>query len=182
MSFLRIFIESPSKVSDSLALKEILFDIIWIVLYPVMYGIVIAFVCVSLYTLTNKKHLTDKEFKIFLLITLVMNIISTIIGFVTVDEIRSFVVYAAITCLPCFFYHVYHAFKTKRKASIILTAVLFPQIFGFYFQITKTGTFTLFNIPFNHDAIYHLCLLVSVVMFYYAAVADLNEKKVLSVD
>lgn len=155
-------------------ISELLFDIIWVVLYPIAFLICLVFLCIALNM--TKKDYADNIFlkRLLIIVTSILSIASTIVGFFTVDEIRIFVLYAGIVGFISLFIVLISGIKNKYKSTLILFTIIIPQLFGFYFQITKTGTFH-FILDFDHDGIYHLCLLLSIVIIFVSALISINE-------
>lgn len=153
--------------------SELTVDLMWIVIYPIMACIEESLLLIALYDLTNGQKPTRKQKTILRSASIVVSIIAIIIGFFTVNEIRTIVIYAVLLDLPALLIFGYMAFKHKHKASQTLFTVFIPQLFGLYFQLTKSGSFHLIW-DFNHDGIYHLCLLLSVVIIAISAMMDVK--------
>lgn len=165
-------------IIHALNISELVVDIIWIVLYPIAFLICDVFLCIAL-NITNKDLADNKHLKyIILSITFILNVWATINGFFTVKEIRIFVVYAGIVGFTSLVIVLISGIKNRYKSTLILFTIMFPQLFGFYFQITKTGSFHLI-LDFDYDGIYHLCLLFSIIIIYISALISIKEQEEL---
>ena len=127
------------------------------------------------YKVFKDKYPTPKQNIIFYIISLICYIASCIIGFFTINEIRVFVLYAAIIALPCFVLMFINDLKNKNKSSILIIIVIILQAIGLYFQITKTGYFKFVG-EFNHDGIYHIGLLITVILLYFVCIIDMKHE------
>jgi len=145
---------------------------LWIGLFLVMYDIAIMFLLIMVYDLKQDACPTKKQRIILIIITSLFYIASNIYTFIKEVDMRIFVIYAAIVVVAGIIIAIYLFVKEKRQSMAILSIVLIPQLFGGYFQITKSGYFKLI-FEFNEDGIYHLCLLLTVVIIYFGARKDI---------
>lgn len=84
------------------------------------------------------------------------------------EPIRVFITYAAAIVIPAFMFHIRLALRGHRGSRILLTAFL-PLLVGAVLMMLRMGSFTLFGLPFDHNSIFHLCLMASIPIFYLAA-------------
>lgn len=158
-------------IAHSVDWPEVFFDSIWVVLYPVMFGIVAFFGLLTFYFVSRGKHPTKIEKTRFLALTLAFSVEATVVGFLTVDDILIFVYYGGIVGIPSFIAYLTVGLKRKTKSGLFILLALIPQLVGFPFQLLRRGRLELF-VTFDHNGIYHICLMVSVVLLFCAAYSD----------
>ena len=154
---------------------ETVFDVIWIFIYPFMYGIAVFFALHALIYVT-KGRLPNVGIKCGMFLSAaVLCLISTVNGFFTVGDIRIFVIFAALIDLPSLLAICVCGIKRRWKSGLFVLLALLPQIVGLPFQILRKGSVTIF-FELDHNGIYHLCLFVSVILLFLAAEADLRTE------
>ncbi len=152
---------------------ETVFDVIWIFIYPFMYGVAVSFAVHALIYVT-KGRLPGAGLKTAMyLSSAILCIVSTVTGFFTVGDIRIFVVYAALIDLPSLVAVCACGIKRRWKSGYFVLLALVPQLVGLPFQLLRKGSVRLI-VELDHNGIYHLCLLVSVILFFFAARADIK--------
>lgn len=148
--------------------------IIWIGLFPLMFCIAESFATIALYKWTNGKYPTKKVKTVMRSASIAMCVVSVVIRFFT-KTVIPFVIYAVAVDLPALVLFALLATKRRDKACRVLFAVIPVQLFGLYFQLTRSGTFRCIW-TFDYNGIYHLCLLVSVVLIALSAFADVKAQ------
>ena len=93
-----------------------------------------------------------------------------------INPIRIFVIYGFFVVIPAFVLFGILVHREEDKASKLVLAAFLPQVVGGIYMLCRIPEFK-FIVPIDHNCIYHLCLLVSVIIFYYAARRSLIEEK-----
>ena len=152
-------------------------NVMWLFLYIVMFAIVVFFLRLALFRFYPGKFGSALYKTAFYLLTAVSYAAIILYQFTGREQysIRIFSVYAAMFALPAFLIYAWNGVKHGVKSGIMLLVCIIPQIFGLYFQLVRKGSFTLF-VTFDHDGIYHLCLLFTVLMCYFAALFDIGSR------
>lgn len=139
---------------------------IWVVLYAVLLEALHAFLLLSISTASGGDRPRRKDTMLLRVIELVMLAALTVILLLRRNPIRVFILCGIALAAPAFFSFTRLALRGHRGSRILLASLL-PQIPGLVLQLMRRGEIALWNLDFN--GIYHLCLLVSIVIFYFAA-------------
>lgn len=138
---------------------------IWIVLYAILLDGLHTFLSLPLQTFLDgepskpvARLLRGAEFTMFAVLTLCILLHR--------NPIRLCVLYGVAIAVPTVFFHARLALRGHTGARIFLTAFI-PQIPGLVAQIARRHSHSFLGLDFN--GIYHICLLASLVIFYFAA-------------
>lgn len=139
---------------------------IWIVLYAVLLEALHRFLLLAIHTHSGGDR-PQKRTALFLRAAEAV-ILGALIFILLLDRnpIRVFILCGIILAICAFYLCARLAIRGHRGSRILLTALL-PQIPGLTLQLMRQGEIGLWNLDFN--GIYHLCLLVSIVIFYLAS-------------
>lgn len=139
---------------------------IWIVLYAVLLEALHRFLLLSIHTYTGGNY-PPKRASFFLRAAEAV-ILGALIFILLLgrNPIRVFILCGIILAICSFYLCARLAIRGHRGSRILMTALL-PQIPGLALQLMRQVEFRLWTLDFN--GIYHLCILVSIVIFYLAA-------------
>lgn len=140
---------------------------IWAVLYITLLDTVHAFLSLAIHALTGGDR-PQKKGRLFLraveLISWCVLVLFLLLGR---NPIRLFILLAIGFALPALYVYARLARRGHRGARILLAAFL-PQIPGLVLQLMRRGELALLW-RFDFNGLYHLCVLVSIVIFYFSA-------------
>lgn len=138
---------------------------IWILLYAILLDALHSFISLPLQTFLDKdppkpvsRLLRGTELVMFAVLTLCILLHR--------NPIRLCVLYGIVVAVPSVFFHTRLALRGHKGARIFLTAFV-PQIPGLAAQIARRHTYSFLGLDFN--GFYHVCLLASLVIFYFSA-------------
>lgn len=151
------------------------YNIIWIFLYALLFETAIVFFALSICTFFGESKLSKKFTASIHAISFVIYAVTSVLPFFGKNGIRIFVVYAVLLALPGFALFALNALKNHHKGSMIFMLAFIPQIIGAVYQLMRRGEFRLIFI-FDYNSIYHICLFVSIFIFYFAAKSSLNDQ------
>lgn len=139
---------------------------IWIILYAVLFEGLHTFLQLAIYTVSGGDHPRKQE-RLFLRGTEAV-MLSALVIFLLLhrNPIRLFLLFAVVLAGYAFSFYIHLALRGHRGSRFLLAALL-PQIPGLTLQFMRRSEFALWNLDFN--GIYHLCILASIVIFYFAA-------------
>lgn len=149
------------------------YSLIWVFLYGVLYQILRSFLELSLYMCKGSKFHKSSEKLIFFII-LITYIITAIMEATGHSPIRLFVISGICVGLPSLFLFYRCAVCKRNRCSKIILFAFIPQIFGVIYQLLRQGSFT-FIWVFDYNSIYHLCLMVSTIIFYTCALQTMKK-------
>lgn len=139
---------------------------IWVVLYAALLEALHAFLLLSIYTAYGGDRPRRRETTLLRVIELIMLAALVVILLFRRNPIRVFILFGLALAVPAFCFYIRLALRAHRGSRILLTALL-PQIPGLALQLMRRSEIALWNLDFN--GIYHLCIFVSIVIFYFAA-------------
>lgn len=153
------------------------YNIIWLALYAIMFMAVRQFFFIAVYRHSGKDGLSEKLKKIIDIVSLALYVLLCVLTLFSLKTIRVFVVYGMALGLPGFY--LFHKLirRENDRASKLIMVALVPQIVGAIYMLCRVPVFH-FIVQMDHNCIYHLCLLVSVFIFYYGARRSLIEDEV----
>lgn len=144
------------------------YSMLWIFLYAVLFQILYIFLRLSIHAAFGADRPFRREKKwigVFVALAYLLTAVLVIVG---INPIRFFVIYCIVMALPGLYLFIKMAVQQKDRAARIFLFSFLPQLPGVVFQLLRRGEFTLIWI-FDYNSIYHLCLMASVVFFYFSA-------------
>lgn len=148
--------------------NETAYGFLWVGLYAIMFVAVRNFFFVAAHKHTNGEGIGKKLSIIIDAVSLALYILLSVMSLKHINPIRIFVIYGFFIVIPAFVLFGILVHREEDKASKLVLAAFLPQIVGGIYMLCRVPEFK-FIVPLDHNCIYHLCLLVSVVIFYYAA-------------
>lgn len=146
---------------------------IWIALYAVLLECLHTFLALPLHTFLDGEP-SKQVSRLLRGAESVMFSVLIICILLHRNPIRLCVLFGVAIAIPSVFFHVRLAMRGHKGARIFLTAFI-PQIPGLILQITRQTAFSFLGLDFN--GFYHMCLLASLVIFYFAALFWLPHTK-----
>ncbi len=144
------------------------YGIIWVGLYAIMFIAVRNFFFVAVHKRFGEDGISDNLSRLIDIVSVAMYILMSVLCLMGHNPIRIFTVYGILLIIPGFILFAMLAKEEGDRCSRLIISALIPQLIGGAFILCRTEVFK-FIVPMDHNCIYHLCLLVSVVIFYYAA-------------
>ena len=152
------------------------FRTIWIILYPLMFEAVNAFVLLAVELVTHGARPSRRDSVILHLVALVacVAVLSIWFTYSNALDIRIFTGYALVVALPAFALIGIAAIREKRRCLQIILAALIPLLPAAYVQIKRETAIRLIW-EFDHNGIAHLCIIASLFVLFFAARCSLKE-------
>ena len=138
---------------------------IWILLYAVLLDALHTFLALPLQTYLDGEPSTPVA-RLLRAAEFIMFAVLTLFILLHRNPIRLCVLYGVAIAIPTVFFHMRLALQGHKGARIFLTAFI-PQIPGLTAQIARQHAYSFCGLDFN--GFYHVCLLASLIIFYYAA-------------
>lgn len=156
--------------------SDVVYNVIWIFLYALLFKTAEIFFMLAICTFFGPQK-TSRRLTLFVQIpTFIVYAITAAMPFFKKNGIRIFVIYAVLLALPGFVFFAIDALKKHSKSSMIFMIAFVPQIIGAVYQLMRRGEFKLIFI-FDYNSIYHICLFVTIFIFYFSAKCALTDKK-----
>ncbi len=150
--------------------------IAWFFLYAVMYALLVAFAFLAWYRYYGK--MPGKGAAALLLgSAFLCYLISGISDLIGIDGIVLYAVYGLALGLPSMIAFVFLAVKRKERGPRRFFLILPPLLFGSVFEIVRKGGFMLI-VPFDHNGIFHICLLFACVLLGLAGIEDVRASAI----
>ena len=153
------------------------YNIIWVGLYAIMIMAVRRFFFVAAYKMFGENGLSDKLHFAIDAVSIGMYIVLSILKLMSINPIRLFTVYGILLIIPGFVLFGILGRREGDSASKLVFTALIPQLIGAVYILHRIPEFK-FIVPMDHNCIYHLCLFVSVIIFYYAAKRSLLQERI----
>jgi len=146
--------------------SRLLLICIWVPLYATMFQGLHSLLLLAIHTARGSTGLRPGERSLLQWIEGFM--LSMLIVFLLLDKnpIRLFLFFGVALIVPSFYFFFRLALRGHHGSRILLTAIL-PLIAGLPLQIMRRSDVMLGNLDFN--GIYHLCILISILIFYAAS-------------
>lgn len=157
--------------------SPLMYSIIWVALYAAMFMAVRQFFFVGVYKHYGENGLSDKLRFAIDAVSVAMYIAMAVLSLMRINPIRIFTVYGAALIIPGFLFYARKEHKTGIKGDRFLIIALAPQLVGAALILKRIPEFK-FIVTMDHNCIYHLCLLFTVIVFYYAAKRSLLQEKI----
>lgn len=154
-----------------------MYSIIWVALYAAMFMAVRQFFFVGVYKHYGESGLSDKLQFAIDAVSVALYVVMAVMSLMRINPIRIFTVYGAALIIPGFLLFACREHKTGINGDRFLIIALAPQLFGAALILKRIPEFKLI-VPMDHNCIYHLCLLFTVIVFYYAAKRSLLQEKI----
>lgn len=144
------------------------YGVIWVGLYAIMFIAVRNFLFVAVHKRYGENGISNNLSRLIDIVSVGLYILMSVLCLIGINPIRIFTVYGILLIIPGFFLFAMLAKEKGDRCSKLILSALLPQLVGGAFILCRTDVFR-FIVPMDHNCIYHLCLLFSVVIFYYAA-------------
>lgn len=142
--------------------------LIWVFLYAIIYLLARTFFLLC-HACRESSPLPSRPVGRILDISMALAYLATVILlFTEINPIRIMVIYCIFPVVAGFVIVGIEAIREHRRYAVIMLSAVLPQLIGGVYQVTRSGAFTLV-FTFDHNSIYHICLLFSVIIFYFAA-------------
>ena len=151
------------------------YNIIWIFLYAVLFETAAVFLILSICSFYGTGRITKRLKLTVYSLTAALYFITAALPFFGINGIRIFVIYGMLLALPGFALFAADAVKNKDRGAMIFLLAFIPQIIGAVYQIMRKGEFRLIFV-FDYNSIYHICLFVSVFIFFFSAKISISAK------
>ena len=149
--------------------------IAWFFLYAVMYALLVSFAVLAWYRYYGK--LPGKVPSALLLGScLVCYLLSALSDLIGINGIVVYSVYGLALGLPSMIAFILLAVERKEKGPARFVFILPPLLIGAVFEVIQKGGFTLI-VPFDHNGIFHLCLLFACAFLGLAAIEDVKSSE-----
>lgn len=138
---------------------------IWIVLYAILLEGLHSFLSLPLQTFLDGKP-SKPVSRLLRAAEFIMLAVLTLCILLHRNPIRLCVLYGVAIAIPAVFFHARLALRGHTGARIFLTAFI-PQTPGLVAQIARQNAYSFLGLDFN--GFYHVCLLASLILFYFSA-------------
>ena len=150
--------------------------IAWFFLYAVMYALLVSFAVLAWFRYTGKLPGTVPT-ALFLGSCLVCYLLSALSDLIGINGIVVYSVYGLALGLPSMIAFILLAVQRKEKGPARFIFILPPLLVGAVFEVIQKGSFTLI-VPFDHNGIFHICLLFACVFLGLAAMEDVKSSEI----
>ena len=149
--------------------------IAWFFLYAVMYALLVSFAFLAWYRYFGKLPGNVPTALLYgsCLVCYLLSAFSDLIG---INGIVVYSLYGLALGLPSMIAFLLLAVKRKEKGPARFIFILPPLLVGAVFEVIQKGGFTLI-VPFDHNGIFHLCLLFACVFLGLAAIEDVKSSE-----
>lgn len=155
--------------------NETAYGFLWVGLYAIMFVAVRNFFFVAAHKHTNGEGIGRIWSIVIDAVSLALYILLSVLSLKHINPIRIFVVYGIFIIVPAFVLFGILVHRREDKASKLVLTAFLPQVVGGVYMLCRVPEFK-FIVPMDHNCIYHMCLLVSVIIFYYAAKRSLLQE------
>lgn len=145
-----------------------LYGIIWVALYAAMIIAVRQFFFVGVHKHFGENGISDNLRIAIDIVSVALYILLSVLCLMSINPIRIFTIYGILLVVPGFLLFARKEHKTGIEGDRFLMIALAPQIFGAALILKRIPEFK-FIVKLDHNCIYHLCLLFTVIIFYFAA-------------
>lgn len=139
---------------------------LWILLYIAMFQGLHALFLLAAHTVRGGAGLRPGEQALLQWLESLMLLVLVLFLLLNRNPIQIFLFFGVALIVPSFYFFFRLACRGHRGSRVLLVAIL-PLIAGLPLQIMRRGDVMLWHLDFN--GIYHLCILVSILLFYAAS-------------
>ncbi len=153
------------------------YDIYWIFLYAAMFFLLACVADLAFFKATGEKKGSAAKTAVFILLA-TMFVATAVSNFFIEKDILIFLVAAALVGLPSLAVIGWSGARSRTRGGVLVLVSLVPVIIGLPFMFLQTGELMKpFGIPFDHNGICHICLLISLVIIGFAALSDADAEE-----
>ena len=157
-----------------------MYGVIWVALYAAMIVAVRQFFFVGVYKHFGEDGLSDRLKTAIDIVSTALYILLSVLCLMSINPIRIFTVYGFLLVIPGFLLFARKEHQTGIEGDRFLIIALAPQLVGAALILIRIPEFK-FIVPMDHNCIYHILLLFTVVIFYIAARRSLIASEELEV-
>ncbi|MBR5767722.1 MAG: hypothetical protein IKX86_03485 [Clostridia bacterium] len=148
------------------------YDIYWIFLYAAMFYLLACVADLAFFKAGGAEAGKTAKTVLFFIICAAFAV-TAVMNFFIEKDILIFLAAAALVGLPSLAVIGWAGAKAHDRGGVLVLVSLIPLLIGLPFMFLQTGeVMRPFGVPFDHNGVCHLCLLVTLVIVGFAALSD----------
>ena len=158
------------------------YDVYWIFLYAGMYLLLVFAADLAFFKAAGRSPGRATAI-VFLCVMTAAYSATAVSNFFIEKDIVIFLFAAALVGLPSLAVIGWTGAGKRDVSGTLILVSLIPQLIGLPFMFAQTGVvFSPFGVPFDHNGVYHVCLLITLVIVSFAALRDGDGEKTVAID